>query len=76
MKVVPPVKNARKNIFVELRFCYCQCFSNKHFSQLTVFTLLTLLHSEWSKLHRVLAILSALGLKALVGIAFKKGVVI
>ena len=30
---------------------------------LPVFSLLTLLHSEWPKLHRVSAILSAIGLK-------------
>ena len=28
---------------------------------------LTLLHSEWPELHRVLAILSAIGLKVIIG---------
>ena len=31
--------------------------------------LLTLLHSEWPKLHRVLAVLSAIGLKEIISSA-------
>ena len=39
----------------------------------TILILLTLLHSERSKLHRVLAVLSAIGLKALGALHCSKG---
>ena len=54
--------------------CLCHFYKGKQFLSLSVCLLdkptlmeqgllLTLLHSEWPKLHRVLAVLSAIGLK-------------
>ena len=57
MALPPPVKS-----FIHLRVKSSEILSTQDF--LTTY-ILTLLHSEWPKLHRVLAILSAIGLISL-----------
>ena len=46
----------------EDNFCDCMCFYGQQ-SPLKMGVHLILLHSEWPKLHRVLAVLSAVGLR-------------